>query len=173
MRASRARPGQVGRVYFDAPPPHRRFRYLGDPEKTAGAYDRSGTRFSVGDVGWLDEDGYLFLTDRDGDLILSGGVNIYPREAENALLEHPAVADVAVVGVSDADLGQRAVAVVVPAGGREGDPALAETLLAHCREHLARFKCPREVRFQAELPRSEAGKIVKREIRRALEGLEM
>ena len=162
-------PRQVGRVYFDAPPPDRRFRYLGDQEKTAAAYDATGTRFSVGDVGWLDEDGYLFLTDRDGDLILSGGVNIYPREAENVLLDHPAVADVAVVGVSDADLGQRAVAAVVPAAGVEAGPALADELLAYCRERLARFKCPRELRFRAEVPRSEAGKIVKRELRRALE----
>ena len=162
-------PGVVGRVYFDAPPPGKRFRYLGDPGQTGGAYDPSGTRFTVGDVGWLDEDGYLFLTDRDGDLILSGGVNIYPREAENVLLEHPAVADAAVVGVTDADLGQRAVAVVVPAAGVEADAALAEALLAHCRAHLARYKCPRHLRFAETLPRSEAGKIVKRDLRRSLE----
>jgi fatty-acyl-CoA synthase len=162
-------PGTVGRIYFDAPPDSGRFRYIGDPEKTAAAYDSTGTRFTVGDVGWLDDEGYLYLTDRDGDLIISGGVNIYPREAENVLLDHPAVDDVAVVGVDDADLGQRAVAVVVPADGHAGGPALAETLLVYCREHLARFKCPREIRFQAELPRSEAGKIVKREIRRMLE----
>jgi fatty-acyl-CoA synthase len=162
-------PGVVGRVYFDAPPPERRFRYLGDPQKTEAAYDPAGTRFSVGDVGWLDEDGYLFLTDRGGDLIISGGVNIYPREAENVLFDHPAVADAAVVGVSDDDLGQRAVAVVVPAAGVEADPALAESLLAHCRDRLARFKCPRELRFWPALPRSEAGKIVKRDLRRALE----
>ena len=166
-------PGTVGRIFFDAPPEPNRFCYLGDPEKTAAAYDETGTRFTVGDVGWLDDEGYLYLTDRDGDLIISGGVNIYPREAENVLLDHPAVDDVAVVGVDDDDLGQRAVAVVVPAGGRAGDPALAETLLAYCREHLAHFKCPREFRFQVELPRSEAGKIVKREIRRALQGPEM
>lgn len=165
-------PGVVGRVFFDAPPPDRRFRYLGDAEKTEAAYDATGTRFSVGDVGWLDDDGYLFLTDRDGDLILSGGVNIYPREAENVLLEHPAVADAAVVGVADSDLGQRAVAVVVPAAGVDADAALAESLLAHCREHLARFKCPRELRFWPDLPRSEAGKIVKRDLRRALEEAE-
>jgi long-chain acyl-CoA synthetase len=165
-------PGVVGRVFFDAPPEANRFRYLGDPEKTAAAYDATGTRFTVGDVGWLDEDGYLFLTDRDGDLIISGGVNIYPREAENVLLDHPAVADAAVVGVSDADLGQRAVAIVVPAAGAKPGPALAMTLLDHCRRHLARFKCPRDLRFQAELPRSEAGKIVKRDLRRALEEAE-
>jgi len=165
-------PRTVGRVFFDAPPEGRRFRYLGDPEKTAAAYDATGTRFTVGDVGWLDDDGYLFLTDRDGDLIITGGVNIYPREAENVLLEHPAVADAAVVGVDDADLGQRAVAVVVPAPGVDPGPALAETLLTHCGQHLARFKCPREVRFQAQLPRSEAGKLVKRDLRRALEDAE-
>jgi acyl-coenzyme A synthetase/AMP-(fatty) acid ligase len=162
-------PGVVGRIFFDAPPPSNRFRYLGDPEKTKAAYDTSGTRFGVGDVGWLDDDGYLFLTDRDGDLIISGGVNIYPREAENVLLEHPAVADAAVVGLSDDDLGQRAVAIVVPAPGTEPDPALAEALLAHCQAHLARYKCPRELRFQEDLPRSEAGKIVKRDLRRSLE----
>jgi fatty-acyl-CoA synthase len=165
-------PRTVGRVFFDAPPEGNRFRYLGDPEKTAAAYDATATRFTVGDVGWLDEDGYLFLTDRDGDLIISGGVNIYPREAENVLLEHPSVADAAVVGVDDADLGQRAVAVVVPAAGDDPDPKLAEALLTHCHEHLARFKCPRELRFRAELPRSEAGKIVKRALRRALEEAE-
>jgi long-chain acyl-CoA synthetase len=165
-------PGVVGRVFFDAPPPSSRFRYLGDADKTAAAYDASDTRFSVGDVGWLDDDGYLFLTDRDGDLIISGGVNIYPREAENVLLEHPAVADAAVVGLSDADLGQRAVAVVVPAAGVDADPALAESLLDHCRAHLARYKCPREVRFQGDLPRSEAGKIVKRDLRRVLEEID-
>jgi fatty-acyl-CoA synthase len=162
-------PGVVGRVFFDAPPEASRFRYLGDPARTAAAYDRTGTRFSVGDVGWLDEDGYLFLTDRDGDLIISGGVNIYPREAENVLLEHPAVADAAVVGLADPDLGQRAVAVVVPAPGVEPEPTLAEALLAHCRAHLARYKCPRELRFRTEVPRSEAGKIVKRDLRAALE----
>jgi long-chain acyl-CoA synthetase len=162
-------PGVVGRVFFDAPPEEGRFRYLGDPEKTRAAYDPGGTRFSVGDVGWLDDDGYLFLTDRGGDLIISGGVNIYPREAENVLLEHPAVGDAAVVGLSDADLGQRAVAVVVPAPGVEAAAELADRLIAHCREHLARYKCPREIRFQDELPRSEAGKIVKRDLRSALE----
>jgi long-chain acyl-CoA synthetase len=166
-------PGAVGRVFFDAPPEASRFRYLGDPGKTAGAYDATGERFSVGDVGWLDDDGYLFLTDRDGDLIITGGVNIYPREAENVLLEHPAVADAAVVGVSDADIGQRAVAVVVPATGIEPDVALADALLAHCRKHLARYKCPRDLRFGAEVPRSDAGKIVKRDLRRALEAGEI
>jgi len=162
-------PGTVGRIFFDAPPAPKRFRYIGDDEKTAAAYDATGSRFTVGDVGWLDDDGYLFLTDRDGDLIISGGVNIYPREAENVLLEHPAVADAAIVGLADADLGQRAVAVVVPAPGVDADEALAETLLAHCQAHLARYKCPREVRFEPSLPRSEAGKIVKRDLRRALE----
>ena len=162
-------PGTVGRIFFDAPPEPNRFSYLGDPGKTVAAYDATGSRFTVGDIGWLDEAGYLYLTDRDGDLIISGGVNIYPREAENVLLDHPAVDDVAIVGVHDDDLGQRAVAVVVPSEGQTGDPALAEALLAYCRERLARFKCPRELRFQAELPRSEAGKVVKREIRRMLE----
>jgi long-chain acyl-CoA synthetase len=162
-------PGTVGRVFFDAPPEPNRFSYLGDPEKTAAAYDATGTRFTVGDLGRLDDDGYLYLTDRDGDLIISGGVNIYPREAENVLLDHPAVDDAAVVGVDDPDLGQRAVAVVVPAAGVEGDPELAEILRTHCEENLARFKCPREFRFQGELPRSEAGKILKGKIRRALE----
>lgn len=162
-------PGTVGRVFFDAPPPESRFRYLGDPEKTNEAYDATGDRFGVGDVGWLDDDGYLFLADRGGDLIISGGVNISPREAENLLLEHPAVDDAAVVGLSDDDLGQRAVAVVVPAAGVDAGEALADSLLAHCRAHLARYKCPRELRFAATLPRSEAGKLLKRDLRQALE----
>ena len=159
-------PGVVGRVFFDAPPEESRFRYLGDPDKTAAAYDDSGTRFSVGDVGRLDDDGYLFLTDRDGDLIISGGVNIYPREAENVLLEHPAG------GRRRRRRADRRRPR--PAGGRRRrsrrrnrgrTAALADTLIAHCQEHLARFKCPREMRFQDELPRSEAGKIVKRDLR--------
>ena len=165
-------PGVIGRVFFDAPPEGKRFRYLGDPEKTAAAYDASGSRFTVGDVGWLDADGYLYLTDRDGDLIITGGVNIYPREAENVLVDHPAVEDAAVVGIDDPDLGQRSVAVVVPAAGVEPDEALAEALLAHCREHLAHYKCPRDLRFHAALPRSEAGKILKRDLRQALEEAE-
>ena len=141
-------PGVVGRVFFDAPPEPSRFRYLGDPEKTDAAYDATGTRFTVGDVGWLDDDGYLFLTDRDGDLIISGGVNIYPREAETVLLDHPAVADVAVVGAVRPR--------PRPAGGGRRRPGRRRrspirrwprTLLAHCRDHLARFKCPRELRF--------------------------
>jgi acyl-CoA synthetase (AMP-forming)/AMP-acid ligase II len=114
----------------------------------------------VGDLGLIDEDGYLYLSDRRTNLILSGGVNIYPQEVENLLVLHPAVADVAVIGVPDPEMGQQVKAVVQPAVA--AGPELEAELLNYCRDHLAHFKCPRSVDFVDELPRLPTGKLAKR-----------
>ena len=154
-------PGGVGTVYFAG---GRRFAYHNDPDKTAGAYDHRGWS-TLGDLGSLDADGYLFLADRRTDLIISGGVNIYPAGIEDALVLHPSVADVAVIGVPDPEMGQSVRAVVQPAAGVTGTPELADELLAHCRSRLAGFKCPRSVVFTAELPRLPSGKLLRRRVR--------
>jgi long-chain acyl-CoA synthetase len=139
------------------------FRYRGDAAKTAAS--RIGDFFTVGDVGWLDEEGYLYLCDRKIDMIISGGVNVYPAEVEAALLAHPSVGDAAVFGVPDEDWGEAVKAVVEPAPGTVAGPALGETLLAHCRERLAGYKCPRSIDFVDELPRDPNGKLYKRRLR--------
>ena len=119
----------------------------------------------VGGVGRVDEDGYLYLTDRKTHMIISGGVNIYPQETENLLVTHPDVLDVAVIGVPNQDLGEEVKAVVQPAPGVEPGPDLERELIAFCREHLAHFKCPRSVDFTDELPRLPTGKLYKRLLR--------
>ncbi|WP_151772094.1 AMP-binding protein [Streptomyces abyssomicinicus] len=124
-----------------------------------GALVPHGDWFVSGDIGYLDEDGWLFLCDRRTDLIISGGVNIYPAEIEGALLEHPAVADAVVIGTPDEEWGQRVTALVEPVAGREPGPELAEELIAHCRERLAKYKCPRAVEFREHLPRTASGKL--------------
>ena len=139
------------------------FEYYKDETKTAAA--RIGDYFTVGDIGLLDEDGFLFLKDRSADLIIAGGVNIYPVEIENALLSHPAVGDVAVFGAPDSDLGERVVAVVEPARGVVQSDQLRDELLAHCASKLARFKVPRELTFSDALPRDPSGKLYKRKLR--------
>ncbi len=141
------------------------FAYYKDDAKTAA--NRIGDYFTVGDIGLLDDDGYLFLKDRSADLIIAGGVNIYPVEIENVLLEHPSVGDVAVFGAPDEDLGERVVAVVELKQGIETNGALAEELLRHCAAKLARFKVPRELTFSAALPRDPSGKLFKRTLREA------
>ncbi len=153
-------PGEPGTVYMKV---LQEFEYHGDTTKTRAA--RRDGFFTVGDVGYLDEDGYLFLCDRKIDMIISGGVNIYPAEIEAALLAHPAVGDVAVFGIPDDDWGERVHAVVEPTTGAQASADLAEGLLAHCRERLAKYKCPRAIDFVAELPRDPSGKLYKRKLR--------
>ncbi|HEY8527167.1 MAG TPA: AMP-binding protein [Acidimicrobiales bacterium] len=154
--------GEVGTVYLRAPE-RGRFRYFKDPDKTASSY--RDDYFTMGDVGYLDEDGYLFLTDRSVDLIITGGVNVYPAEVEAALLTHTAVGDVAVIGVPDAEFGESVLAVVEPQPGVEPSDALAAELIAHCRDLLAHFKCPKHVDFVDHLPRTDSGKLYKRRLR--------
>jgi long-chain acyl-CoA synthetase len=155
-------PGEIGLVFLQAPAATK-FNYYGDAEKTADAF--RGDYFTLGDLGYMDEDGFLFLTDRTANLIISGGVNIYPAEVDAVLLEHPAVGDVATIGVPDDEWGEAVKAVVQPAEGVSGSPELAVELMEFCRAHLAHFKCPRSVDFVEELPREDTGKIFKRKLR--------
>lgn len=154
--------GSPGKLWFKTAEP---FEYFNDPEKTTESRTPDGTMATVGDIGYLDDDGYLYLTDRASFMIISGGVNIYPQEAENLLITHPKVADAAVFGVPNADLGEEVKAVVQLAPGETPDDALADELIIYCKEHLASIKCPRSIDFEAELPRSATGKLYKRELR--------
>ena len=120
---------------------------------------------TVGDVGYVDDDGFLYLTDRATFMIISGGVNIYPQECENLLITHPKVADAAVFGVPNADLGEEVKAVVQAMPGLQPGPELEKELIDFCAQHLARFKCPRSVDFMDELPRLPTGKLYKRILR--------
>ncbi len=155
-------PNEVGLVWLHAPG-RDRFEYLGDPGKTASSF--RGDYFTLGDVGYLDDDGFLFLTDRSANLIISGGVNIYPAEVDAVLLEHPAVGDAAVIGIPDDEWGESVLAVIEPQAGVEPSVELAAELIEHCRERLAHYKCPRRVEFVTELPRHDNGKIYKRKLR--------
>ncbi|GAB2981968.1 acyl-CoA synthetase [Amycolatopsis acidiphila] len=157
-------PGEVGTVWFGGT---RRFAYHRDPEKTASVHNDRGWS-TLGDLGQVDEEGYLYLSDRRTDLILSGGVNIYPREIEDVLALHPAVEDVAVIGVPDPEFGQRVHAVVHPAGAAR--PELADELIAYCRDRLGHYKCPKTVSF-ADVPRLPSGKILRRELMKRHEGV--
>ena len=154
-------PGESGLVYFAAGRP---FEYHNDPDKTASVTNDKGWR-TLGDIGHLDADGYLYLTDRQAHMIISGGVNVYPQEAENVLAAHPAVADVAVIGVPDAEMGEAVRAVVQPVDPAAAGPDLAAALVEHCRSELATYKCPRAVDFVPELPRDPNGKLYKRLLR--------
>ena len=155
--------GEEGQIYFGgtAPP-----NYHNDPEKNASALNPKHPDWSsLGDVGKLDEDGFLYLTDRKAFMIISGGVNIYPQEAENVLITHPKVADVAVIGVPDEEFGEAVKAIVQPMPGIAPSDDLAEELLEFCRGELSKIKCPKSVDFDLELPRHPTGKLYKRLIR--------
>lgn len=150
--------GTPGVIFFSG---GGRFEYHNDPEKTRKAYDDHG-RATYGDIGYLDPEGYLYLTDRLANTIVSGGVNIYPQEAENILATHPAVTDVAVVGVPNEEFGEEVKAVVQLQDPAQASDALAAELIAHCRSKISSIKCPRTVDFVTELPRAESGKLLKR-----------
>jgi long-chain acyl-CoA synthetase len=154
--------GEVGLVWIKAPDTGR-FTYFGDAAKTEGSY--RGDHFTLGDVGYMDADGYLFLTDRSADLIISGGVNIYPAEVDAVLLTHPAVGDAATIGVPDEEWGESVLSVVELQPGVAASDELAASLIAFCRERLAHFKCPRAVDFTTALPRQDNGKLYKRRLR--------
>ncbi len=154
----------IGTVYLKAPA--ERFEYFKAPEKTEGAY--RGTHFTLGDVGYVDDDGYLFLTDRSAHLIITGGVNVYPAEVEAVLLGHPAVGDAGVVGQPSEEWGEIVVAAVEPQAGVQASPTLAAELIEWCRARIAHYKCPRRVVFVAELPRHDNGKLYKHQLREQL-----
>ncbi len=156
--------GETGEIWFKTASP---FVYFNDPERTAQTRSPDGSMSTVGDMGYLDADGFLYLTDRSTFMIISGGVNIYPQESENLLITHPKVADAAVFGVPNADLGEEVKAVVQPVPGQAPTPELAAELIAFCRAHLAHLKCPRSIDFSAELPRLPTGKLYKRKLRDA------
>lgn len=159
-KGNRLGPNQPGRIFF-AGGPH--FEYHNDPAKTASVMTEYGATF--GDIGYVDDDGYLFLTDRAAYMIVTGGVNVYPQEAENILVMHPKVADVAVIGVPNEDLGEEVKAVVQPADWSQAGPELAAELIAFARSRLSHVKCPRSVDFERELPRHATGKLYKRLLR--------
>jgi long-chain acyl-CoA synthetase len=155
--------GEIGTIYWQQD--EGTFTYHGDPDKTASVFHPEHPNWSTfGDVGYLDEDRFLYLTDRKAFTIISGGVNIYPQEIENALALHPAVEDVAVIGIPDEEMGEKVHAVVVPAADRAGDPGLGEEILGSLRGRVSDFKIPRGVDFVDELPRTPTGKLVKRRI---------
>ncbi|WP_238422357.1 acyl-CoA synthetase [Gordonia sp. 'Campus'] len=157
--------GEVGQVFFEREDVA--FQYHNDPEKTRSAQHPEHENWSTtGDVGYVDEEGYLYLTDRKAFMIISGGVNIYPQEAENVLINHPAVFDVAVIGVPDADLGEVAKACVQLAEGQEPTDELAEDLITFSKDNIAAYKAPRSVDFVDELPRTPTGKLVKGDLRK-------
>jgi long-chain acyl-CoA synthetase len=153
--------GESGELYFEGGPA---FEYFKDPAKTASVSNERGWR-SLGDMGYVDEDGYMYLTDRSTFMIVSGGVNIYPQEAENLLVMHPKLVDAAVFGVPNDEFGEEVKAVVQPVEGVAQGPALEAELIAYCRTHLATYKCPRTIEFDAALPRDPNGKLYKRRIR--------
>lgn len=154
-------PGGTGLVYWQAPLP---FEYHNDPGKTAEVTHPQGWT-TLGDIGRMDADGFLYLTDRRSHMIISGGVNIYPQEIENHLVTHPAVADAAVIGVPDAEMGERVVALVQPVEESGAGQGLAEELTRFLEQRIARFKLPRQIDFRPDLPREANGKLYKRKLR--------
>ncbi|MFV0308864.1 MAG: AMP-binding protein [Desertimonas sp.] len=154
--------GTPGTIWFEAPAG---LNYWKDPDKTKDSTTPDGTMHTTGDVGYVDDEGYLYLTDRKTFMIISGGVNIYPQETENLLVTHPKVADAAVIGVPHPDLGEEVKAVIQPMPDVAPGPELERELIAFCQEHLSKQKCPRSVDFEAELPRLPTGKLYKKQLR--------
>src|SRR5215207_10339736 len=153
--------GEVGQIYFESGV---RFEYHNDARQTSEAFNERGWS-TLGDVGYLDGDGYLYLTDRVSHMIISGGVNIYPQEIENVLVLHPAVADVAIIGVPHPEMGEEVKAVVQLADPSAASEELKSELIVYCRERLAGFKCPRSIDFAESLQRLPTGKLLKRVLR--------
>ncbi len=153
-------PGHPGEIYFEG---GHSFEYLNDPAKTAASRDTHGW-MTVGDIGFLDEEGYLYLTDRRHHMIISGGVNIYPQETENLLVTHPKVMDAAVFGVPDDEMGQRVVAAVQTVDPADATEAFGLELVSWLRERLAHYKCPRSIVFETQLPRTDTGKLYKNQL---------
>jgi long-chain acyl-CoA synthetase len=153
--------GTEGRLYFcDAT--GRGVVYHNDPEKSAAAHLRPGV-FTLGEIGYVDEDGYVFITDRFSDMVVSGGVNIYPAESEQVLIEHPAVSDVACIGIPHPEMGEELKALVVPAD--PAAPPKAEEILAFCRDRLSHYKCPRSLEYVDTVGRNTMGKVNKKKLR--------
>jgi fatty-acyl-CoA synthase len=154
------RTGQAGEIYFES---EFTFEYLNDAAKTAASRNKHGWA-TVGDVGYLDDEGYLYLTDRRHHMIISGGVNIYPQETENLLVTHSKVLDAAVFGIPDDDMGQSVKAVVQTVDPADATGEFADELLGWLRDRLAHYKCPRSISFDAQLPRADTGKLFKNEL---------
>jgi long-chain acyl-CoA synthetase len=150
--------GEVGTIYFAGGPV---FEYHNDPEKTNGSRSKDGWS-TLGDVGYVDEEGYLYLTDRKSYMIISGGVNIYPQEAENVIILHPGVVDVAVFGIPNDEFGEEVKAVVQPVDMNDAGPEFEAELIEFCRSQISHIKCPKSVDFMEDLPRHPTGKLYKR-----------
>ncbi len=159
-RGNQLATGEVGEIYYEGGYP---FEYLNDQAKTASALSAQGW-VTVGDVGYVDDDGYLFLTDRRHHMIISGGVNVYPQEAEHVLVSHPKVVDAAVFGIPDGELGQSVKAVVELVDPSSAGDEVAATLMSWVQDRLAKYKCPRSISFEERLPRTDAGKLYKQEL---------
>jgi len=154
--------GETGKLWFKTATP---FEYFNDPVRTAEANSPDLTMSTVGDIGYVDGDGYVYLTDRAAFMIISGGVNIYPQECENLLIGHPNVADAAVFGVPNQEMGEEVKAVVQLMSGFAPGAAMEAELIGFCRERLAHHKCPRSIDFEAQLPRLPTGKLYKGQLR--------
>jgi fatty-acyl-CoA synthase len=152
--------GEPGEIYFEG---GNAFEYLNDTEKTAASRDKRGWT-TVGDIGYLDDEGFLYLTDRRHHMIISGGVNIYPQEAESLLVTHPKVMDAAVFGIPDDEMGQSVKGVVQLVEPGSASPEFGDELLTWLRERLAHYKCPRSISFEEQLPRTDTGKLYKQSL---------
>jgi long-chain acyl-CoA synthetase len=155
-------PRTVGKLWFKTAYP---FEYFNDPEKTAAANSPDRAMSTVGDIGYVDEEGFIYLTDRESFMIISGGVNIYPKECENLLVTHPKVRDAAVFGAPNEEMGEEVKAVVQLMPGVDSGPETEAELIAFCRKHLAHMKCPRSIDFEEDFPRLPTGKLYKTTLR--------